>query len=89
VHEFGVRMYSGPNGTKSGTALARLWPIKRSTGSALSDTVLWTIGNPRQNGLGNRNGETTGPDPDGGGIGIGGILLIVLIVYLLLGRGGL
>ena len=25
----------------------------------------------------------------GGGIGIGGILLIVLIVYLLFGRGGL
>ena len=25
----------------------------------------------------------------GGGIGIGGILLIVLIVYLLVGRGGL
>jgi hypothetical protein len=27
--------------------------------------------------------------PIGGGIGIGGILLIVLIVYLLFGRGGL
>jgi len=25
----------------------------------------------------------------GGGLGIGGILLIILIVYLLLGRGGL
>jgi len=100
----------GANGTKSGiTADTWLWPIKRSTGSAL---IRYGVMDDWGTAPKRLKGNTTEERMDliliiiilvllfgggfgyhrwgyGGGIGIGGILLIVLIVYLLLGRGGL